>query len=46
VTIWNTKEIPLDDVSAITGCASVDQYIKGHLMGPDIDGQQTDVHYR
>ena len=46
IIVWNTKEVPLDDVSPITGCASVDQYIKAHLGSPDIDQQQTDVHYR
>jgi hypothetical protein len=46
VIIWNTKNVPLDDVSPITGLKSVDQYIKAHIISPELDEQQTDVHYR
>ena len=43
--IWNTREVPFDDVS-ITGEKMSDIYVKGWLQGIDSDKQRTDVHYR
>jgi dysferlin len=43
--IWNTREVPFDEVS-ITGEKMSDIYVKGWLQGLDSDKQKTDVHYR
>ena len=44
--IWNTDDVILEDTNFVTGEASSDIFVKGYLHGADIDGQQTDVHYR
>ena len=44
VIIWNTVEVPLDEVSVL-GEAMSDIYVKGWSQGIDED-QATDVHYR
>ena len=31
VVVWNTKEVPLDEVSVVTGEAMSDIYIKGSV---------------
>ena len=46
VIIWNTADVILDDVSFLTGEASVDIQVKAFLKEPSEDGQETDVHYR
>ena len=43
--VWNTSEVPLDDVS-ITGEKMSDIYVKGWLQGLEQDKQKTDIHYR
>ena len=43
--VWNTTEVPLDDLS-ITGERMSDIYVKGWLQGLEDDKQKTDVHYR
>uniref|UniRef100_UPI0035900243 otoferlin-like isoform X2 n=1 Tax=Myxine glutinosa TaxID=7769 RepID=UPI0035900243 len=45
VIIWNTSEVTLSDVNFITGEASSDIYVRGWLQGPQVDKQDTDVHY-
>jgi myoferlin len=44
--VWNTSEVPCDDIEAITGEAMSDIYLKGWLQGLEDDKQRTDVHYR
>lgn len=45
VIIWNTDDVPLDDVNPLTGVESSDIYIKGWLKGLENDKQETDVHF-
>ncbi|XP_051887398.1 fer-1-like protein 4 isoform X2 [Pristis pectinata] len=45
VIIWNTDDVPLDDVNPLTGVRSSDIYIKGWLKGLENDKQETDVHF-
>ncbi|XP_072101066.1 fer-1-like protein 4 isoform X1 [Mobula birostris] len=45
VIIWNTDDVPLDDVNPLTGARSSDIYIKGWLKGLENDKQETDVHF-
>jgi hypothetical protein len=45
VTIFNTKDVILDDTNPITGEKSSDIYINGFLCDK-LNQQQTDVHYR
>ena len=42
--IWNTAEVPCDDIS-ITGERTSDIYLKGWLQGLEEDKQETDIHY-
>ena len=44
--IWNTDDVVLEDTNILTGEASSDIFVKGYLHGDEVDGQQTDVHYR
>lgn len=44
--IWNTADVVLNDVSFLTGEASVDIQVKSFLKEISEDGQSTDVHYR
>ena len=44
--IWNTDEVVLEDTNPITGEASSDIFVRGYMYGTEIDGNQTDTHYR
>ncbi|ESN93713.1 hypothetical protein HELRODRAFT_157808 [Helobdella robusta] len=44
--VWNTDEVTLDDVNALTGEASSDIFVKGFLKAVGVDDLKTDIHYR
>jgi hypothetical protein len=46
VTIFNTKEVTLDDMNVLTGERSSDIYIRGFMCDKDYEAQKTDIHYR
>jgi hypothetical protein len=46
IIIWNTDDVILEDKNVLTGEMSSDIFVKGYIKGPQVDGQQTDVHYR
>jgi hypothetical protein len=46
VTIFNTKEVTLDDMNMLTGERSSDIYVRGFMCDKDYEAQKTDIHYR
>uniref|UniRef100_A0A8C4X0F3 Otoferlin a n=1 Tax=Eptatretus burgeri TaxID=7764 RepID=A0A8C4X0F3_EPTBU len=45
VIIWNTDDVVLEDDAFMTGEKMSDIYVRGWLKGPQVDKQDTDVHY-
>ena len=46
VTIYNAKDVILDDTNPLTGQKSSDIYFKGFICDRQAEFQKTDVHYR